>query len=315
MWPAAMAFLLIAASWQSPLLREHPLAGRIVEMATGRVLQEAGLVERLAAARFVLLGERHDNPDHHALQAAIVRGLVAAGRRPAIAFEMLPGDDQPAVARYLAGAPTDAAGLGPAVEWQRSGWPDWSMYRPIADVAVTAGLPIIAANLSRADTRRVRADGLGGLEAGAVTRLGLDRPLPPEAAAALADEIRDVHCGHGTADLLDRMVVIQRARDAQMADRLAEAGRADGAVLIAGSGHVRNDRGVPFYLARRVPDATIATVAFVEVSAGADSVADYAGYFGTTRLPFDYVWFTARVDDVDHCAAFRKSEPATRPSP
>ena len=44
----------------------------------------------IAAARdFVLLGEKHDNPDHHRLQAWMIDALVARGRRPAIAMEML----------------------------------------------------------------------------------------------------------------------------------------------------------------------------------------------------------------------------------
>ncbi|MGZ9157183.1 MAG: ChaN family lipoprotein [Candidatus Binatia bacterium] len=34
---------------------------------------------RLARAEFVLLGEKHDNPDHHWLQAEVLRGLIAAG--------------------------------------------------------------------------------------------------------------------------------------------------------------------------------------------------------------------------------------------
>ena len=31
---------------------------------------------RLARAEFVLLGEKHDNPDHHRLQAEVLRGLT-----------------------------------------------------------------------------------------------------------------------------------------------------------------------------------------------------------------------------------------------
>ena len=45
------------------------------------------------------------------------------GRRPALGFEMLATDDAPAVIRYLARSPKDAAGLGDAVNWARSGWP------------------------------------------------------------------------------------------------------------------------------------------------------------------------------------------------
>jgi uncharacterized iron-regulated protein len=89
-----------------------------------------------------------------------------------------------------------------------------------------------------------------------------------------------------------------------MAERLV-AGQRDGAVLIAGAGHVRTDRGVPAYLATRVPDASVASVAFVEVASGAVAPADYAGRFGAARLPFDFVWFTARADDADPCARLR----------
>jgi uncharacterized iron-regulated protein len=101
------------------------------------------------------------------------------------------------------------------------------------------------------------------------------------------------------------MVAAQRARDAQMAERMVAAQR-DGTVLIAGAGHVRSDRGVPAYLATRAPGTTVATVAFVEVAAAHAAPAAYAERFGVARLPFDFVWFTARADDVDPCARMRR---------
>jgi uncharacterized iron-regulated protein len=100
------------------------------------------------------------------------------------------------------------------------------------------------------------------------------------------------------------MVTAQRARDAQMAERLLAAAR-DGAVLIAGAGHVRTDRGVPAYLAGRVPAGGIASVAFVEVATDRTAPGDYAERFGAARLPFDFVWFTTRADDGDPCARMR----------
>jgi hypothetical protein len=123
---------------------------------------------------------------------------------------------------------------------------------------------------------------------------------------AMEAEMRDSHCGHLPETALPGMVTAQRARDAAMAERLlAVAG--DGAVLIAGAGHVRTDRGVPMYLAARAPGATVASLAFVEVATGRTAPGDYAERFGVARVPFDYVWFTTRADDVDHCARFRRS--------
>lgn len=284
--------------------QDHPLTGRIWDVAGAQFITMDALVERLAPARFVLLGERHDNPDHHAFQAWIVRRLVAAGRRPAVAFEMLGLEQAPALAQHLARAPRDAAGLGDAVGWSGSGWPPWTEYQPIADAALAAGLPIVAANLPAATARAVARGNLGALDPGLVRAHGLDRAATPDTQAAMEAEMRESHCGHLPESALPAMVTAQRARDAQMAERLVGAPR-DSAVLIAGAGHVRTDRGVPVYLVTRAPGAAVASVAFVEVASGRVAPADYAEVFGT-RLPFDYVWFTIRADDVDPCERFRR---------
>jgi uncharacterized iron-regulated protein len=84
-----------------------------------------------------------------------------------------------------------------------------------------------------------------------------------------------------------------------MADSLLAAER-DGAVLIAGTGHVRTDRGVPAYLRLRRPDATVASLAFLEVDRRRAAPAHYAD------LPYDYVWFTPGTDDTDPCERFRQ---------
>jgi uncharacterized iron-regulated protein len=284
----------------SPAGGAHPLAGRIWDTAAARVLEEPALVEALARARFVLLGERHDHPGHHRLQARLVRALAAAGRRPALAFEMLAADQQPALARHLAAAPGDAAGLGDAVGWAQSGWPPWPLYEPIARAALDAGLPIVAADLPRGTARRLAREGAGAVDPALAPALGLDRALPAEDEADLVEEIRRAHCGHLDAGQAARMTLAQRARDAHLAARLVEAATADGAVLIAGAGHVRTDRGVPWHLRAIAPGAPVASVAFLEVRDAAAAPAAYG------RLPFDYVWFTERLDDHDPCERFRK---------
>ena len=153
-----------------------------------------------------------------------------------------------------------------------------------------------------AQTDERGAEGLGP----AVRReLALDTPLEPAVRAALAREIRDSHCGRGSEALVEKMVDIQWARDARMAEALLRVGRRDGAVLIAGAGHVRRDRAVPAHLLRREPGATVASLAFLEVEAKAATPVGYLEA-GERALPFDYVWFTPRIDDVDPCEKFRK---------
>src|SRR5213594_3073374 len=292
--------------WESPGEREHPLVGKVWDVSANAPISEATLTARLAGSRFVLLGERHDNPDHHVLQAKLVRAMVEAGRRPALGFEMLATDDAPAIVRYLARSPKDAAGLGDAVNWSRSGWPEWRFYQPIAQAALDASVPIVATNLSRAATDAVRRNGLSGLGPALMSQLRLAEPTP-ETRLALTRELQESHCGQVPDNTIDRMADIQWARDARIAASLARGGLRDGAVLIAGAGHVRRDRGVPVHLARQAPDASIASVAFVEVDATGLKPGDYAKRFGSDALPFDYVWFTPKVDDADPCEKLRKA--------
>jgi uncharacterized iron-regulated protein len=304
--PLAAAVAHAAEPPAGGLGQDHPLAGRVWDVAAAQFITTDALVARLAAARFILLGERHDHPDHHVFQASLVRGVAATGRRPTVAFEMLAADQAAALAAHLKDSPRDAAGLGEAVGWSRSGWPAWPLYQPIAEAALVAGLPLAAANLPAGTARAVARGDLGALPPALVRAHGLDRPAALAMQVAMEAEMRDSHCGQLPDTVLPAMVTAQRAREAAMAERLLAAA-GDGAVLIAGAGHVRTDRGVPIYLAARAPGTAVASVAFVEVATGRAAPTDYAERFGGARLPFDYVWFTTRADDVDHCARFRGS--------
>jgi uncharacterized iron-regulated protein len=302
----APALRVEVPAWQAPLGRDHPLTGRVWDVGAARFVEPTALAQRVSRARYVLLGEKHDNPDHHRLQAALVRALATAGRRPAVAFEMLDTAQAPALARHLAASPRDAAGIGDAVDWKNSGWPPWPVYEPIAQAALDGAMPILAANLPSTMIAAVARGDASALPASLVATYALDRPLPSQAEADMAVEIREAHCGHANDRMIANMITAQRARDAHMAETLLTA-EGDGAVLIAGTGHARGDRGVPAYIRARSPTATIATLAFLEVQPTVTNPTDYAARFGSTSLPFDYVWFTPRMDDEDPCETFRKS--------
>jgi uncharacterized iron-regulated protein len=286
--------------WQDTAGAGHPLVGQIYQVATGRFVDQATLIADLAGADFVLLGERHDNRDHLRLQALLVEALEDAQPR-ALAFEMIPSNRQLAVVEYRQQHPDDAAGLGRAVGWAELGWPDWQLYAPIAEAALEHGAEIVAADLSPAQSRAVFQDGPDVLQAVMVRRTGLDRDLPADLAASLAQELRASDCGQIPEAVVAGMFRVQRARDAMMADRLATVGGRVGGVLIAGNGHVRTDRGVPWYLARMRPHARILSVGLLEVVDGIDRPP--------AALPFDYVWFTPRAGDDRPCA---EADPALR---
>src|SRR4051794_8681519 len=91
------------------------------------------LVTMARHADIVVLGEIHDNPDHHRNQAEIVAALQPA----ALVFEMIPQAREDEVNTLRSeGASPDA--IAKALDWTASGWPDFSFYAPILEAAPKA---------------------------------------------------------------------------------------------------------------------------------------------------------------------------------
>jgi uncharacterized iron-regulated protein len=308
-WLAATFVLFLAAcQTQTPratLHMDHVLTGKIWSVARGNFISYEKLVASASKAKFVLLGEKHDNPDHHIFQARLLRSLIDAGNKPAVAFEMLDWDQQAAVDAWLKSQPMDANGLGNAVNWQDTGWPNWDWYAPIAKAALDAGSPIFAANFPRSWSRKLARQGFDALPADVLARSKLEIPLSADKSKRLEDDIFISHCEMMPRKHLGAVIKVQQARDAVLADALVQTSRKnESAVLIAGSGHVRTDRAVPRYLKLRQPDAKIFSIAFIEVQSDGHNPVDYADQYGGA-LPFDFVWFTARLEDIDPCEKFK----------
>ncbi len=290
----------LSTAWESTLHRDHPLVGRIWDVRARRFVPEAEILAAVAHGRFVLLGETHDNPDHHALQARLLRAIVAAGRRPALAFEMLDLDQQPEVDAVLRGPDPTPPALRDAVGWDESGWPPFALYQPIFQAGLGAHLPIVAANLSRRAARAVIHHGAGVLDPPVRELLERAGPLSPDEERDRREEMEALHCGQLPQAFLGPMVLSQRARDAQLALALRSGATADGAVLITGAEHARRDRGVGAFLRiAGVPPGEVVAVAFREVDPEERTPAGY------DPAAYDYLVFTPGTDRGDPCADMR----------
>jgi uncharacterized iron-regulated protein len=285
--------------WVSPHYQEHPLVGTIwtsdFKPATPEQLETAVL-----EANFVLLGEIHNNADHHRLQAQMIEALVRAGRRPAVVWEMIPASMQTHLDRHLQGGVKDAGKLGGILRWEERGWPNWTIYRPIAEAALAANLPLRGGAL---DSETIRAIGKSDpAQAELILELGLDQSFEPEIVEALSKEIAEGHCNMLPEAAVKPMIMVQLTRDAQMAKIMAQASPQQGAVLIAGSGHVRKDWAVPRYIRQRIPGASIISIAFLEADPERSAAADYVEAIAGLDAPYDFVYFTPKADVIDRCA-------------
>ncbi|MGE4279201.1 MAG: ChaN family lipoprotein [Magnetospirillum sp.] len=286
---------------QMPHLHNHPLVGRVWLPDMRAYTAPDELVSLARSADSVLLGETHDNTDHHALQAWMVTQIAPSWKNPLVAFEMIDSAKAPELERYLAAHPKDADGLGGALAWDKSGWPDWqNNYRPIAQAALSAGARLSAANLSRDETKTIAK---GNLPKAWVGKLGLEKPQAADQRQFMESDIQAGHCDMLPSRALPAMVRVQRARDAVMAYTVTRAAKS---ILIAGAGHVRKDLAAPTHLAEMEPKRKVMSIAFIEVQAGKDDPTQYAESFDSDTLPFDAVWFTARAERPDPCETFRQ---------
>jgi hypothetical protein len=95
---------------------------------------------RLARQRVVLLGETHDDAEHHRWQLHTIAGLHALRPRMILAFEMFPRRVQPILDDWIAGRLTDQEFLQ-RTDWEKVWGYDARLYLPIFQFARMQHIP------------------------------------------------------------------------------------------------------------------------------------------------------------------------------
>jgi uncharacterized iron-regulated protein len=246
------------------------------------------IADRARTVDVVYLGELHDNPQHHEIQARILEAMLATGSRPALAFEMIPETTQAALE---AAVRSDA---GPVevdrqIGWTAQGWPDFAMYWPLFELARKHGLPVVGTDLDPAVARRV---GRGGLRAAGEDAVRLRSAMPDDLARdrGIVQRLRAAHCNQISEDRANRMLDGWYARNVVMARRVAGGlERAPQVVVIMGRGH-ESPGAVPEQLATLRPGTRQLVVGLYEGQAD-----------GPTEPLSDVVWVTANRPRPDPC--------------
>lgn len=273
---------------------EPPEPGRVY---TGEGIWIGGLPDlaaRLASARFVAIGETHDNPDHHRIQAALTGSI----KPEVLAFEMFPQTSEEVLNDLRAFGATRER-LAEALEWDKRGWGDWGFYAQVMEAAPWA--QVTGGGLPSDVLRRTSAEGLSAAPEALVARYGLDQPLAPEDQAELTQILADSHCGHLPASRVGGMTAVQRLWDASFAEAWARgAGEEGRGVLIAGAGHTRSDWAAPALMRRAHPEAEVAAVGLFGHRPEALTLADYH------LAPYDFIVITEPDPKrEDPCAGLR----------
>ncbi|WP_299727383.1 ChaN family lipoprotein [uncultured Tateyamaria sp.] len=203
----------------------------------------------------VIIGEFHDNPRHHHVQADALEQIAPK----AVVFEMLTPDE----ATQLANVSRDPA----AMEAASAGF-HWTNIADYAGV-LSRSTMIIGAALPRADMRGAFGEGAAAVFGPDAARYGLTEPVPEAQQTAREALQFEAHCAAMPLEMMGGMVEAQRLRDAAFARTVIVAVDTYGTpvVLITGNGHARTDWGVPTYLARVRPDLDVVAIGQGEAGA------------------------------------------------
>jgi uncharacterized iron-regulated protein len=274
--PRALAWLVCTAA----MTLAGGCAGRpeapILQAPSSETAQTSARLEAVLPADVLILGEQHDAAEHQHLEQQVVALLAARGTLAAVALEMA---DTGASTSALKPSATEQQ-VRNALNWNDKGWP-WAAYGPAVMTAVRAGVPVLGANLPRAQMPASMADSQ------------LDARLPGPALKAQQQLIRIGHCNLLPESQITPMTRIQIAKDITMANTLDQSALPGKTVLLlAGSGHADRLVGVPQHLSSDLK------VKAVRLRAGSTS--------NEKAEAFDAVWITPALPGKDYCEGLDK---------
>lgn len=211
----------------------------------------AKFLSRAARAQVVLLGESHDNADHHRWQLHTLAALAGLRAKTVIGFEMFPRRAQPVLDRWIAGELGEEAFLK-ASDWNEVWGFDAALYLPLFHFARLYRIRMIALNVDRALVRAVIANGLSSVPSEMRENVSAAAPASP----AYVDWLYPIYAEHrnkGDGPSREdagfrRFIEGQLVWDRAMAQALADQSRLDPDALmvgIMGSGHIVHGHGVP----------------------------------------------------------------------
>jgi uncharacterized iron-regulated protein len=256
------------------------------------------MTAELGRADVVLVGEQHDDPNTHRLEAALLEGFARRHVAVSLSLEMFERDVQPSLDTYVAGSLGEEEFLKGARPWPRYA----TDYRALVELARAQHWPVVAANVPRRLAAEVAKGG----------RTAMDAMGPADRAFAA----QDLQCphdryfdrfagqmgGHGNPaetpaaakDATERYYLAQCVKDETMAESIAAAvarqgGRPGTVVHFTGAFHSDFGSGTGERVRRRLEGRRVAVVSMMPVG-NLDTLAPN----GDERKRADYLVYTIK---------------------
>lgn len=237
--------------------------GKVLQPKTNTWINTAKLIGSSKAEKIILLGEHHDNMEHHRWQLQMITALHTLNKDVVLGFEMFPRKAQPVLDQWVNGELTERQFLK-QVDWETYWSFDASLYMPMFHYARMNRIPIYALNIERSLIRQVGKEGWENIAV--EQREGISAPSP--ASDGYRQMLAGVFMQHGknhsetpseeqiakamAVPGFNRFVESQQVWDRAMAEAIANGVQKHPKaqfLAVLGSGHMMYRYGVPEQLA------------------------------------------------------------------
>jgi uncharacterized iron-regulated protein len=302
-WSFALFAALLAVPAASAQATYVP--NRVYDTHAKRFVDFEVMLADVMSADVLFLGEQHDDPGTHRLEAATLEGLARRRSNVVLAMEMFERDVQPSLDDYLAGRVAETDFLAVSRPWPRYA----SDYRPLVEFARLWKWPVIASDIPRREASLVSRVGLTpALDS--LSKVSGDRAFAAHDISCPHDDYFDrfaktmsdmpSHSGDSTkesaaekAATIERIYQAQCIKDETMGESIATAYAAapPRAIIVHVNGAFHSDfaYGTAARAQRRLSGKRIAVVSFVPVkdldSADGKPLRKAADYIVFTLAP------------------------------
>jgi uncharacterized iron-regulated protein len=275
---------------------------RVYDTKHKRFTDFESMLADITSADIAFLGEQHDDPGTHRLEAATLEGLARRRSNVVLALEMFERDVQPQLNAYLAGTLSEKDFLAASRPWPRYA----TDYRPMVEFAKAWKWPVVAGDIPRKYASMIARGSLTALD----TLSPTNRAFAAKQFSCEHDEYWDRFAktmgdmsGHGPeaakqspeekAAALEKIYQSQCAKDETMGESIASAYNAAPphalVVHVNGSFHSDYRLGTAERARRNLKGKRIVVVNFAPVAdldaANADELRKIGDYVVFTLAP------------------------------
>jgi uncharacterized iron-regulated protein len=214
------------------------------------------IVDDLLQSRVIYVGEMHTDYSSHLLQLQVIQALFDKDSNLAIGMEMFPRSSQQALDDYIDAKITDEREFLKRSNYFKVWGYDYRMYKDIIGYAKTHHIPLVGLNLEKEIVSTVfRKGATDELTNEQLSQLAAERDLE---LPGYEKRLRTVHAMHNDSphgSNFSGFIQAQSMWDETMAESVVnylQTHPEKRMVVIAGTGHVYKDSGIPPRVARRM---------------------------------------------------------------